>query len=225
MLVNVITAYQAQKIDFIAVRRFGVPSIVMMENAGRGAALLIAHKVKKPKATNVCVVCGSGNNGGDGLVIARYLSNLGFHVRVFFVGRSSQLKENVKVNYAIIKKMKIPAVNLQRATSSFLSSVHQADIIVDALFGIGLNRDLQEPFLSIIEAINQSHRKVVSVDVPSGLNATTGKMHGACIKANATATFVLPKKGFFDHEGLRCCGRIHVVDIGIPSLAIHSVLT
>jgi ADP-dependent NAD(P)H-hydrate dehydratase / NAD(P)H-hydrate epimerase len=225
MLVNAITTDQAQRIDSLAMHGFGMSSIVMMENAGRGAALLIAPSIKKPKSMMICVVCGSGNNGGDGLVIARYLLNLGFNVKVFLVGQPARFKEDVKTNYRILKKMKVRVSPLSRATPSFLSAVHQADIIVDALFGIGVNRDIQEPFLSIIQAINRSGRKVFSVDVPSGLDATTGKQRGACVKAKATITFVLPKKGFFCNEGPGCCGRIYVVDIGIPSLAIQKILS
>lgn len=224
MQANAITASQAQKIDYMAIHRFGMPSVAMMENAGRAVALLIDQRFKKLKPATICVVCGPGNNGGDGLVITRYLINLGFFVKVFLIGQPSQLTEDARINYGIIKKMKADVTILTRITLGFLATVQQADLIVDAIFGIGLNRDIKEPFLSIIQAINQSRQKVFSVDVPSGLDATTGKTHSACVRANGTITFVLPKKGFFCNEGPRFCGRVHVVDIGIPSMVIQKVL-
>ncbi len=178
-----------------------------MENAGHGVAQEIYKKLKRRKKSSVVVVCGTGNNGGDGFVAARYLSNWGLKPRIFLVGDVAQLKTDALANYRVAKNLGI----------TFKKSLRSADLIVDAIFGVGLNRPIQEPYYGIIHAINAQGSYVVAVDIPSGLDGTTGDIYGICVKADLTVTFSCPKKGFFKKQGSFYTGRQVVVDIGIPS--------
>jgi len=210
------TVSQIQRLDKLAIKRYGVPSLVLMENAGRAVAEEVKKSLRGKKKPRVCVVCGLGNNGGDGFVVARHLMDAGIPAKVFLVGKARRLKHDAAINYQILKKMKYPAVECGD-TKFRGSEIARADVVVDAIFGVGLDREIKEPFRGIIEAINTRARHVVAVDVPSGLDATTGNIYGVCVKADKTVTFSFPKKGFFRNHGPRQTGKVVVVDIGIPS--------
>jgi len=140
------------------------------------------------------------------------------------VGKSSNLKKDPAVNYQVLRKIECPIKAINGVTKKFLTDVARFDVIVDAIFGIGLSRKIEEPFKSIIKVINHSKKDVVAVDVPSGLDATTGKVLGISIRAALTVTFAVMKKGFLTTQGRRLTGRVKVVDIGIPRAAIKRVL-
>ena len=210
------TVAQSQKLDKLAIVGLGIPSVVLMENAGRLAAEACTKILRNSKGRRVCVFCGQGNNGGDGFVVARHLLNEGFKVKVFLIGSAKKLKRDSFLNYNILKKLKCPLESIKGANPKVLKEIKNSDLVVDAIFGIGLNREIGEPYKSIVEAINKSKKKVVAVDVPSGLDATTGKTFGVCIKATQTVTFAVMKKGFLKNQGPRFCGKVIVVDIGIP---------
>lgn len=200
-----ISVQQAQAFDRHAQQKLGIPSLILMENAGRGVAEEALRLVKGRGP--VVIVCGTGNNGGDGLVAARHLLNAGFRVEIMIIGRLSKLKPDPSTNYLILKKMK---------RAKFVRRLpNQAGLIIDALFGLGLNSDIREPYASVIRRINAHKAPVLAVDVPSGLNADTGKVLGIAVKAKRTVTFVAPKRGFFKADGPEYCGRIVVRDIGI----------
>ncbi|MDE1920395.1 MAG: NAD(P)H-hydrate epimerase [Candidatus Omnitrophica bacterium] len=194
----------------------GIPSLVLMENAGRGVALHVCKYLKRRRMSRVVIVCGAGNNGGDGFVAARYLLNFGFRPSVFFIGALSKLKADALVNYRAAKNLKIPVKPVRREDAAFKKALRSADVIVDAIFGVGLNRSLEAPYDGIIQAINASNAYVVAVDVPSGLDGTGGGIYGICVVADLTVTFSFPKKGFFKKHAARYTGRVAVVDIGIP---------
>ena len=187
-----------------------------MENAGQGVAQEIYKKLKKQKKSSVVVVCGTGNNGGDGFVVACYLFNWGFKPRIFLVGDFTQLKTDALVNYRIAKNLGISVKSIDGLNSAFKESIQSADLIVDAIFGVGLNRPIQEPYHGIINAINAQGSYVVAVDIPSGLDGTTGEIYDICVKASLTVTFSYLKKGFLKKYGPFYTGRQVVVDIGIP---------
>lgn len=216
-----LSVLQAQQIDRFAIQKLGIPSVVLMENAGR----LTAGEILKiigvrplrgltPKA--VIIFCGSGNNGGDGFVVARHLWASGVRVKVFLIGNPKNLKQDSAINFKILKKLKCPVENIQNVNKKVLTELRRATLIVDAIFGIGLSRPVGEPYRSIIHAINQARKPVVAVDVPSGMDATTGKVLGACVKATCTVTFAVLKKGFLTVQGRRYVGKVIVADIGIP---------
>jgi NAD(P)H-hydrate epimerase len=209
-----------QEIDQQASQDHGIPSIVLMENAGRGAAEEIVKTVKKLKHPQVVFICGTGNNGGDGFVTARHLMIHDIRPTVFVLGQEDQLKGDALVNYDILKKMECLPSFIRPSSKE----LRKADCVVDAIFGIGLNRDVTGIFREVIEDINRYAKKIFALDIPSGLNATTGEIHGACIKADKTITFHLPKTGMFRAEGLKYTGKIVVKNIGIDvSLMANSL--
>lgn len=213
------TAAQAQAIDRIAIQKLGIPSLVLMENAGRLTAQEIVKRARPRRGLapgNVVIFCGTGNNGGDGFVIARHLFLQGIKTKVFLIGKPQNLKTDPAINYQILKKLKCPAESIAHINKKVLSELNRATLIVDAIFGIGLSRNIGAPYKPIIETINQTKKMVVAVDVPSGLDTTTGKPLGICLKAHLTVTFAVMKKGLLTREGKKYAGKVIVADIGIP---------
>lgn len=211
-----VSVKQIQNLDRMAIEDFGVPSLVLMENAGRAVAEEVQKILKGRKKAKVCVVCGLGNNAGDGFAAARHLMNAGIAVKIFLIGRGRDLKHDAAVNYGILKKLKYPLIEVGTVQALPLCDIAGADVVVDAIFGVGLNRGIREPFKSIIEALNRRARRVIAVDIPSGLDGTSGRIYGVCIQAARTVTFSFAKQGFFKGEGPKYAGKITVVDIGIP---------
>ena len=210
-----ITTKQMQALDKRAIEHFGIPSIALMENAGFAFAREVLKEIRNKKA-RVCIVCGVGNNAGDGYVVARHLLNHGIKVRVCSVGKLSKLKGDVLLNCIILKNLKQKIVEVEKISAYVVRKIKRADIVVDAIFGTGLSRDVVGMFKDAICAINENSKRTYSVDIPSGLNGTTGKIHGVAIKAKKTITFQCAKTGLYKGEGLACAGRVVVVDIGIP---------
>jgi hydroxyethylthiazole kinase-like uncharacterized protein yjeF len=204
---NALSVRQAQAFDHYAQEKLGIPALVLMENAGR----TVAAEVMAGK--NVAVVCGMGNNGGDGFVAARHLLNAGAKVNVYIVGSKAKLKNDPKINLNILFKMGMK-VKWVRSVKD-LNELKRSSLIIDALFGIGLNSPVTGLYREVIDQMNRSKVTIISVDVPSGLDADTGKVLGVAVRAKKTVTFVAPKKGFFKADGPRYCGKIIVKDIGI----------
>jgi NAD(P)H-hydrate epimerase len=218
--VKTVTAAEMQALDRRAIGEYGIPGLLLMENAGRGIADLITGAFKPG---TVVVFAGKGNNGGDGFVIARHLSNRGFRTAVILLADAEELKEDPGINFKILKAMKIP-VEVPRPeclASDFLRGLEHADLVVDALFGIGLERQIEGTYREAVEAMNGCGKAVVAVDVPSGLHSDTGEVLGCAVKAAITGTLGLPKRGLFCGQGPEYSGRVFVVDIGIPSTLKH----
>jgi len=220
-----LTAAQCRAVDRYAIETLGIPGVVLMENAGRNAADLIEKwaRRKQTGTSLVSIVCGRGNNGGDGLVIARHLALRGFHVTVDLRGEPAGLSPDAAVNCAIVRKMGIPVrgldepAQLAKAARRWRGSA----VLVDALLGTGFAGEVREPLAGVIRRINALKGPlVVAVDVPSGLNADTGQPGGAAIKADRTITFLAEKAGFTAPVARDYVGRVTVVDIGAP-LACH----
>jgi len=212
---KIVTVKQMHALDKRAIEKYGIPSFALMENAG----CAVAREVKRMcsgKSFKVCIFCGTGNNGGDGFVVARHFVNTSIKVKVFIVGKSTSLKKDALLNYKIAKKLKIPMQEMRSVDKAHVGAIKTSNIVVDAIFGTGLSREVRGLAREVIEAINESDKKVIAVDIPSGLNGTTGKIHGACIKANKTITFACAKKGFFKEQGPKQTGKVIVADIGIP---------
>ena len=219
MSIKILTARQIQRLDQIAIHKIGIPSIALMVNAGRSVAQEVLRQFKKISQKRVSIVCGLGNNAGDGFVCARHLINQNIKTKIFVIGNPAQLKEDARTNYQILRNLGIAihSIDSNRSSQILDDDLKKFKIIVDAIFGVGLNRDIEDPFKSVIEKINSSKARVISVDVPSGLDATTGKIHGVCVRAKTTVTFSFLKKGFFINQGPRYVGKIVVEDIGIPT--------
>jgi len=211
-----VTAKQIQALDKLAIEKFGVPSLALMENAGRFVACEVLRQIKRVKGSKVCIVCGLGNNAGDGFVAARHLMNAGIKPLIFLIGQGRQLKNDAAVNYCILKKLKYPIKEIVKNQTLPGLDLRKADVVVDAIFGVGLNREVKNPFRNAIEIINENNKRILAVDVPSGLDATDGKIYGACVKAKTTITFTCAKKGFFKRQGPKHTGNVIIADIGIP---------
>ncbi len=216
-----LSAEQAKLLDCIAIEEVGVPSVVLMENAGRSLADVVKAYVKRIERSFVCICCGIGNNAGDGFVAARHLLNSGIKVKIFLIGSSTGLKEDPNLNFRILKGLGYSVIELDTDSKRFFASLSRclkkADVVVDAIFGIGLNRSISGHFKDVIDLINANRKRVVSADIPSGLDGTTGKVYGVCVKAHTTVTFNFAKKGLFKAEGPRYAGKVIVADIGIPA--------
>jgi NAD(P)H-hydrate epimerase len=211
---------QVRAIDCRAIDEFGVPGVVLMENAGRGAAeVLLSLGARGP----IILCCGKGNNGGDGFVIARHLDNRGVPVRVLLFARPEELTGDAAINCGIVQSSGIavavragPSVD----TEALRRELAAAEWVVDALFGTGLTGAVRPPFDQVIAAINASGAKVLAVDIPSGLDCDTGESLGATVRALHTVTFVGPKKGFANLAAAAWLGTVHVADIGAPRAAL-----
>jgi len=190
-----------QEMDRRAIEEAGIPSSVLMENAGRYVAETAATGKK------VAIFCGTGNNGGDGFVAARYLKESGAEVSVYVVGKKARIKGDAKVN---LEKMGLEAKEIGVPVEL------DVDLIIDAIFGIGLKGEVKEPARAIIKDLNAKSIPVISVDVPSGLDADTGEALGEAIKATKTVTMQIAKNGFYRGEGPRYTGEVIVANIGIP---------
>ncbi len=213
----VITAEGMRKADKEAARSYGIPGIVLMERAGLACANEALTMINR-RSGAVCVLCGPGNNGGDGFVAARHLILAGRQVTVGYFEGSKAASYETAANLRILKKIGVPVRRLTTALSENLIArvLDGSCLVVDALFGIGLSRPVEEPFATLIRKINASGKPVLSVDIPSGLNADTGKATGPCVRASRTVTFEIPKKGFFRAGARAWTGTVKVAEIGIP---------
>jgi NAD(P)H-hydrate epimerase len=212
-----LTRSQVREIDRRAIEEFGLPGIVLMENAGRGAAELL-HGLAP--GASVAIVCGKGNNAGDGFVIARHLENLGHVVRLLLACDPAELRGDAAIAWRVADKACIPAAPLATATAAeWERSLAGADWIVDALLGTGATGAPRGALATAIAAVNTAARhgaKVFAVDLPSGLDCDTGEPLGPCVRADVTATFVARKVGFDGPAAAPWLGDVHVVGIGAP---------
>ena len=208
---------EARELDRRAIEEFGVPSLVLMENAGRGTAELL---LRLGVHSRVAVCCGRGNNGGDGFVIARHLDLQGVPVKVLLFGRPDELSADAGVNFRILERAGLPLQVLAEEETPDVATLRQdlagAEWVVDALFGTGLRGPVRAPFDQVIGAINDSLARVLAVDIPSGLDCDTGQPLGPTVRARHTATFLGLKKGYVNPAAREWLGQVHVVDIGAP---------
>jgi NAD(P)H-hydrate epimerase len=188
-----------------------------MENAGRGVADVVERELGRgPRAPRVVVVCGSGNNGGDGFVVARHLVTRGHAVDVHRTAPLAKLTGDARANHDALVGIGVPIKEIGEDTAPLRADLLRADAVVDALFGTGLDRPITGVHAAVVEAVNHSGKTVVSVDVPSGIDADTGMPLGAAIKAALTVTFGLHKLGLLTPSGADLAGRVHLVDLGVP---------
>lgn len=217
-----ISRASARAFDSWAERTLGLPTLVLMENAGRGAADCLLELLKDsgddPTDSRVLVVCGWGNNGGDGGVLARRLLLRRVPVRLVWFGTPDRASHEASIQFEILKRLGVDQTMFgsRFSPADLAPFLSEADWIVDALLGTGPSSPIREPFVTIINNLNQSGKSIFSLDLPSGLDADLGVPLGVSIIARATATFVAPKLGFTNPDSARLTGPIHVVDIGLP---------
>ena len=209
---------EVREVDRRAIEEFGVPGVVLMENAGAGAArLLESLGVTGP----VAIVCGKGNNGGDGFVMARHLECAGHAVKLALACRPDEIRGDAAVNLAIAERSRLAIECLADADqAAWERALAGADWIVDALLGTGASGAPQGAVATAIAAITavrgRGVARVLAVDLPSGLDCDTGTAAGACVRADATATFVARKRGFDAVGTAALTGPVHVIGIGAP---------
>lgn len=216
---------EVRDIDRRAIEDFGLPGIVLMENAARGCVeCLVREGVSGP----VAICAGRGNNGGDGFAMARHLENRGIAVKVLLFGDPEKLRGDAAINFGVLTRsgtpLKVMSVPTPADEAELQAELAESDWIVDALLGTGTQGSLRPPFPSIIRAINNSGARVFAVDLPSGMDCDSGLPADpdcpVMVKAEITATFVARKRGFDHPSAAEYTGRVHVVDIGAPRAAL-----
>ncbi|MBI3838653.1 MAG: NAD(P)H-hydrate epimerase [Planctomycetia bacterium] len=214
-----ISREQARQLDRRAVEDYGMMSVMLMENAGRGVAdQLCKLRIVGP----VVICCGSGNNGGDGLVIARHLDLRNYFVRVLFFSDPAELRGDAALNLRVLRRSDVP---VRRADPADLEQeLAGCSWVVDALLGTGARGEPRPPLDEVIDRINGQSVPVLSVDLPSGLDCDTGKAARHTIRAAHTCTFVAHKPGFLLSGVEEYTGAIHVIDIGAPRKLVDEIL-
>ena len=217
-----LTRAQVRDVDRRAIEEYGLAGVVLMENAGRGAVDVLG---RWGCAGPVVICTGKGNNGGDGFVMARHLAIRGITVHVVSCCPVDQLQGDAAINYRVLQRasMSIRVLGRDLAYAEFEELLNSADWVVDALLGTGAQGEVREPYRGAIEAINRSKRRVLAVDLPSGMDCDTGTSIGACIKATVTTTFVARKPGFNAPGASEFTGQVEVVEIGVPLQLLNEV--
>ena len=207
---KIVTRKTAREIDRRTIEEFGVPSLVLMENAGRAVARVVMDEY--PSAERIAVVCGAGNNAGDGFVAARHLASAGKNTSVYLAEKRRKYKGDAKTNLEAL----FAAGADVRELGGRLPRAKDADVIVDAVFGTGLDRDITGFYEKLVKFMNGSGKPVVSADIPSGLDSDTGRPLGAAVRADVTVTFAHAKLGMCLHPRVGLSGKIYVADITTP---------
>lgn len=218
-MIEVLTSESVKKMDKATIEEWGMPSILLMENA---IFSIVKHF---ENLDNILIICGTGNNGGDGLVLARHLYNKNKNVKVCVASGIKAKTKDFEVNYELLKKLPIEILLLDNDNSfGILERVSkESEVVVDCLFGTGLKRKIENPHADIIQIINRSKAFIISIDVPSGLCSSTGKTLGETVEADKTITLQTMKMGFLNYDALKYLGELSIEQIGIPSMIIKKV--
>ena len=208
---------EIRAVDRRLIDEWGVPGVVLMENAGRNAALAIEVFLGGLKGRRVAVVAGAGNNGGDGFVIARHVVVRGGSATVFLVADTAALSGDAAVHFAILPHVGVAVRHCGgEELSRLAAALRDFDVVVDALGGTGISGALHGDLAEAVRQINVAGRRVVAVDIPTGLDCDLGTAAGAAVEAALTVTMHARKKGFDAPDADRYTGRVVVVDIGVP---------
>ncbi len=222
---RVLSAAQMQEADRLTIEDIGIPSMVLMENAGRAVVQHLTQRFRALAFEHTAILCGRGNNGGDGFVVARVLASRDHDVSVFLIGRAVQVRGDARRNLDILSRLEIPVVEIATEDDweQHASAIAQADVIVDALFGTGLKEPLSGLYARVVKDVNAMPAAVVSIDVPSGLSCDTHQVIGEAIKAELTITLGAPKLPLVLPPAERLCGDLVTADIGIPQEIVEEL--
>jgi NAD(P)H-hydrate epimerase len=217
----VLTRDQVRNVDRIAVDDYGMSSLVLMENAGRGVVDVLLRIAPTPGTA--AILCGKGNNAGDGFVIARHLHIRGVDAKVVLLLPPAELTGDARANYEILARGEFPIVDLSAAVTPELLNQHAGDAawLVDAMLGTGAIGEPREPLATAIRWMNEQPARRLAVDIPSGLDCDTGVAASATIRAEVTCTFVAMKPGFVQQPARAYLGETHVVSIGVPPRVVQ----
>ena len=215
---KVTTGSKMQEIDQAAIREYGIPELILMENAGIEVTNATRELLKTLKGKKVCVFSGKGNNGGDGFVVARHMHNEGAKVKVFILGDRESIQGSAKINLEILQKMNVDIVQIKsdRDWDKVKVTLAFSECLIDALLGTGFKAPLQEPMQKLIALMNHSAKPIIAVDIPSGVEVNTGKIDTIAVQAMRTVTFGLLKLGLVFYPGAEFTGEILIKNIGFP---------
>jgi hydroxyethylthiazole kinase-like uncharacterized protein yjeF len=215
---RLVRSSEMQEMDRLTIQDLGVPGMVLMENAARGAVRIFLEHFVPPEHAHVVIVCGRGNNGGDGYVMARYLREAGLRVTVMVLSEFQKISGDALTNLDIIRRMDIEVMEIpgEQAWAKCRKVLGSSDFIIDGMLGTGLNVAVRGFYGKVIRKINGLGKPLMAIDIPSGLNADTGQIMGVAIKADLTVTFGFPKLGQLVFPGAALVGRLARIDIGIP---------
>lgn len=217
-------ASEMREIDRLSIERYGIAGDTLMERAGAGAAEVLRRRFSKAVRRGVVVAAGKGNNGGDGLVVARHLRRHRVRCEVYLAARREELVGDAARNLTRLERAGGRVVEIDAAGLGDLAgAISKSGVVVDALFGTGLRGSLSERAIAIIEILNAAPGPILSVDVPSGLDVDRGIPLGAAVQATLTATFAFPKIGLLVFPGAEFAGEVVVVDIGVAAEAVREV--
>ncbi len=206
---------EMRQLDHTAIEKYAIPGTILMENAGEAAYYAILQEFGMAGKRFV-VVCGSGHNGGDGLVVARKLHSGGAGVQIFCLGKPEKFDDTVRFHYEMVKRLGLPFVRLGDDLTPLREALAQADAAIDAIFGTGLSRPVSGRYAEAIRLLNAGGRPVFSLDIPSGIAGDTGQVLGIAVQAAATITFGLPKIGNLLYPGFQHGGKLFVTHISFP---------
>jgi ADP-dependent NAD(P)H-hydrate dehydratase / NAD(P)H-hydrate epimerase len=227
---KVVTAAQMQALDRRTITEARIPGTVLMERAGEGVITFLEQRFGPPRGKTVAILCGKGNNGGDGLVVARLLRRRRANIRVLLLASVTDLSRDAAVMYRrLIRVAGQSAIAPFKSDDQVRTILASSDIVIDALLGTGLSSEVTGKYRAAIDLMNQSGRPIVAVDIPSGIHADSGALLGTAVRASLTVTFGLPKLGLYLGPGIDHAGTIRVADIGISrshvdALDSHTVL-
>ena len=224
-MMRVVRAAEIQEMDRRTIGEIGIPGIVLMENAGRGASRIFLEYFRPASKARTVILCGRGNNGGDGYIIARILHQSGFPVTVVLLSPADKISGDARLNLDIIRKLGVKIIEVPDASEWMACQqvIQTADYIIDGLLGTGLNSRVRGFYGQVIEEINRLGRPVMAIDIPSGINADNGQIMGAAMKADLTVTFGFPKIGQLIYPGVDHVGKLATIDIGIPDVVADQV--
>ncbi len=219
---KVVTAQEMRQIDEQTIGEVGIPGIVLMETAA--TAVFSSIQENYPECRHVGIIIGKGNNGGDGLALARQLAHAGYTVQIVLVSPPERFTGDALTNLHVARRLGLPII--EALSKSELMKLDKEivswDLIVDAILGTGLRGGVDGHFKDVIDRLNLANRPIVAIDLPSGLNADTGAAEGACIRADRTVTLGLPKRGILLHPGAQRVGELEIADIGLPRSVVES---
>lgn len=216
----IVSPDEMRNFDSLAREQFGIEPIILMENAGKKSAEIIEMDILD-EDDSIAIICGTGNNGGDGMVITRWLHNRGFDVCCYIVGDTNKFTPLAKMNYEILEKMhcQLEYIASEDDLQKTVDQFNDFSVIVDALFGVGLKGKVKGYRKNLIDILNELNEFTIAIDIPSGVDSETGKVANVAIYADVTITMANMKYGHLLYPGRDLCGEMYIVDIGIPDIA------
>lgn len=221
---KILTAEKMRTIDRIAIEETGIPGIVLMENAAFRVIEVIKNRYNLTQHSKVGIVVGKGNNGGDGLAVARHLSNMGTGVRIYIIADKKKISGDAKINLGIVEKMGLQIFEINNSASfhKIKTKIIHETLLIDSILGTGTSKPVTGLYAEVINFVNSLQKPVLSIDIPSGLSADAGIITGDHIRADITVALAHPKMCHFSYPAAESCGDIEVVDIGIPNFISDS---